>query len=288
MPTHLVRPAIASLCALLAAATAGALAAQQAASPATPVLSRANLDTTCAPCTDFFTFANGGWEKRTTIPAAYSSWGSFNELQDHNETVVHEILDDDAAAVRAQHAKPGTNAWKVGTFYESCMDTTTIDALGTKPIEPELDEIAAIGDTKTLLASLGRLDAQAGLAPFSFFVRPDTKNSSQEIVNAGQGGLGLPERDYYFRTDEKSKALREAYVTHIGTMLELAGEPAPTASAEAQQIMDLETKMAQASMSRVAMRDPNATYHKMPLADMQRLMPISISRRRCTRWAHPQ
>ncbi len=247
-------------------------AAQQTAA-SSHVLDRANLDTTCAPCTDFFTFANGGWEKRTSIPAAYSSWGSFNELQDHNETVVHSILDDDAAAVRAKHAKPGTDTWKVGTLYEACMDTTAIEALGTKPIEPMMQEISSIGDTKALLASLGKLDAQTGVAPFGFFVRPDSKNSSEEIANAGQGGLGLPEREYYFRTDDKSKALRDAYVAHVATMLQLSGESSADASANAQKIMDLETRMAQASMPRVAMRDPNATYHKMTLADMQKLAP---------------
>jgi putative endopeptidase len=263
-------------------ATAAAVAAcvALAASPAAAqhgatshVLDRANLDTTCAPCTDFFTFANGGWEKRTSIPAAYSSWGSFNELQDHNQDVVHQILDDEAAAVRDKKAKPGTNEWKVGTFYDACMDTSAIEALGTKPIEPMMQEVTSIGDTKALLASLGKLDAQTGVAPFGFFVRPDTKNSSEEIANAGQGGLGLPEREYYFRTDDKSKALRDAYVTHVATMLQLSGESAADASSEAQKIMDLETKMAQASMPRVAMRDPNATYHKMSLADMQKLAP---------------
>ena len=263
-------------------ATAAALAAgvALAASPAAAqqgatshVLDRANLDTTCAPCTDFFTFANGGWEKRTSIPAAYSSWGSFNELQDHNQDVVHQILDDEAAAVRDKTAKPGTNEWKVGTFYDACMDTSAIEALGTKPIEPMMQEVTSIGDTKALLASLGKLDAQTGVAPFGFFVRPDTKNSSEEIANAGQGGLGLPEREYYFRTDDKSKALRDAYVTHVATMLQLSGESAADASSDAQKIMDLETKMAQASMPRVAMRDPNATYHKMSLADMQKLAP---------------
>src|SRR6185437_9607070 len=199
------------------------------------VLDRANLDTTCAPCTDFFTFANGGWEKRTSIPAAYSSWGSFNELQDHNQAVVHQILDDDVAAVRAKKVKPGSESWKVGTFYEACMDTTAIEALGTKPIEPEMQEIASISDSKALIARLGTLDARSGVAPFGFFVRPDTKNSSEEIANAGQGGLGLPEREYYFRTDDKSKALRDAYVTHVATMLQLSGESAADASSEAQK-----------------------------------------------------
>jgi len=261
----------AAVAAVWFACGASVASAQQGAT--SHVLDRANLDTTCAPCTDFFTFANGGWEKRTSIPAAYSSWGSFNELQDHNQAVVHQILDDDVAAVRAKKVKPGSESWRVGTFYEACMDTTAIEALGTKPIEPEMQEIASISDSKALIARLGTLDARSGVAPFGFFVRPDTKNSSEEIANAGQGGLGLPEREYYFRTDDKSKALRDAYVQHVGTMLTLSGESESQASADAQKIMDLETKLAQASMPRVAMRDPNATYHKMSLADMQKLAP---------------
>ncbi|HKV51877.1 MAG TPA: M13 family metallopeptidase [Gemmatimonadaceae bacterium] len=272
MTSRFVRMGIAAAAAVWIAAGASPAVAQQSGGTS-HALDRANLDTTCAPCTDFFTFANGGWEKRTEIPAAYSSWGSFNELQDHNQDVVHQILDDQAAAVRDKKAKPGTNEWKVGTFYAACMDTTAIEALGTKPIDPMMREVASIGDTKALLASLGKLDAQTGVAPFGFFVRPDTKNSSEEIANAGQGGLGLPEREYYFRTDDKSKALRDAYVAHVGAMLQLSGESAADASADAQKIMDLETKMAQASMPRVAMRDPNATYHKMSLAEMQKLTP---------------
>lgn len=272
MIPRFVRLTTAAAVAISVACAASLASAQQTEGQSRPI-DRANLDTTCAPCSDFFTYANGGWEKRTTIPAAYSSWGSFNELQDRNTNVVHQILDDESAAVREKKAKPGTNEWKVGTFYAACMDTAAIDALGTKPIDPQLHEIASITNTKSLLASLGALDAQAELAPFGFFVRPDTKNSSEEIANAGQGGLGLPERDYYFRTDDKSKALREAYVAHVATMLELSGERASDASADAQQIMELETKLAQASMTRVAMRDPNATYHKMSLAEMQQLTP---------------
>jgi putative endopeptidase len=259
--------------AILCAVATGAAAQQSAPVPPAPVLDRVNLDTTCAACTDFYTFANGGWMKRTAIPAAYSSWGTFNELADRNEAVVHRILDDAAARVHSGQARPGTNDWKVGTFYESCMDTARIEALGLAPIQPDLDAIAAIRTTADLLKALGPLDARAGLAPFGFSARPDPKHSSQVIANAGQGGLGLPEREYYFRTDPKSTALREAYITHVAAMLRLGGEDAETAAADARKIMALETKLAQASMSRVEMRDPNATYHKMPVADLQRLTP---------------
>ncbi|MBX6333279.1 MAG: M13 family metallopeptidase [Gemmatimonadaceae bacterium] len=265
--------AIAAAC-VIAAATASPAAAQQSGgTPSAPVIDRANFDTTCAACTDFFTYANGGWLKRTTIPAAYSGWGTFNELSDRNEAVVHEILEAAAADVQAKRARPGTNDWKVGTFYASCMDTARIEALGTAPIDPVLREIASIRTTKDLLSKLGRLEVESGLAPFGFFARPDPKSSSVVIANAGQGGLGLPEREYYFRTDPKSVALREAYVAHVGAMLHLAGESADESAADARKIMALETALASASMSRVAMRDPTATYHKMPISELQAMTP---------------
>ncbi len=264
---------------VLAVVCAGAVfaprvSAQQTANGSSaPILDRANMDTTCAACTDFFTFANGGWLKRTPIPAAYSSWGTFNELSDRNEAVVHKILDDAVSNVQAKRARPGTNDWKVGTLYESCMDTTRIEALGVAPIKSDLEVVASINSTRSLLSSLGHVDATSGVAPFRFGAGPDRKNSNEVIANAGQGGLGLPEREYYFRQDPKSAGLREAYVAHVAAMLTLSGESAADAAADAQKIMGLETKMAQASMSRVAMRDPNATYHKMPLADLQKLTP---------------
>src|SRR5690349_4610824 len=188
-------------------------------------LDRSSMDTTCAACSDFFDFANGGWLRTAKIPASKTSLGSFSALTDSNQAVVHRILDDDAAAVRAGSAKPGTNEWKVGTFYESCMDTVAIAARGIEPIRPLLDSITRIGSTADLIRVFGESERRNGLAPFSVGPAADPKNSNETIVSASQGGLGLPDRDYYLRTDARSENLRKEYVAHVAKMLQLVGEP---------------------------------------------------------------
>ena len=238
--------------------------------PATAI-SRANLDTTCAACQNFFEFANGGWLKRATIPPAYTSWGTFNEVSDRNEAIVHQILEGDAVAMSRE--KRGSNAWKVGAFYAACMDSARIESLGAKPIAADLARIARVGDAEDVTEAFGELERTDGIAPFGIGTAPDMKRSSEVIAVAGQGGLGLPERDYYTRTDARSAQLRQAYVEHVQRMLALTGEPTADAAADAQRVMQLETRLAGASMTRVAMRDPNAVYHKMSLADFQKLTP---------------
>jgi putative endopeptidase len=257
---------VAALALFASAATAGA---QTPA--AVRAIDRANLDTTCSACEDFYDYANGGWITRATIPAAYSVWGSFQELSDKNEAVVHGILDSAAAHVAT--ARPGSNAWKVGAFYGSCMDSARVESLGMTPLEPTLDAIAAIGSNAELGNAFGDLDRRADLAPFGVGAGQDPKNSTVVIATHGQGGLGLPDRDYYFRTDEKSKALRERYVEHVARVFQLIGESPGQAKDDAAKVMALETKLAEASMTRVAMRDPNAVYHRMSLAELQQLTP---------------
>jgi putative endopeptidase len=236
-------------------------------------LDRSSMDTTCAACSDFFDFANGGWLRTAKIPASKTSLGSFSALTDSNQAVVHRILGDDAAAVRAGSAKPGTNEWKVGTFYESCMDTVAIAARGIEPLRPTLDSIARIGSTADLIRVFGQSERRNGLAPFFVGPAADPKNSNETIVSASQGGLGLPDRDYYLRSDPRSENLRKEYVAHVAKMLQLVGEPEAQATADADKVMSLETALASASMPRVAMRDPNAVYHKMPMTEFQRMTP---------------
>ena len=250
----------------LAAATADA----QSPAVSRPI-DRSNMDTTCTACQDFYRYANGGWQSRATIPAAYAVWGSFQQLSDKNEAVVHDILDD--AAKRASTAKAGSNLWKIGTFYGACMDSAHVESLGRKPMQPTLDVIAAITSSEQLARSFGDLDVRAGLAPFAIGAGQDPKSSTEVIAHAGQGGLGMPERDYYLRTDEKSKALRDKYAEHVRKTFVLLGESEEQAASDAARVLTLETRLAAASMSRVAMRDPNATYHKMTLAEFQILTP---------------
>jgi putative endopeptidase len=250
----------------LGAATAGAQSATTSRA-----IDRANMDSTCLACQDFYEYANGGWQSRATIPAAYAVWGSFQQLSDKNEAVVRDILED--AAKRAPTAKPKSNLWKIGTFYGTCMDSTRIEALGRTPLQPTLDAIAAITSREQLGDSFGDLDQRAGLAPFGIGTAQDPKSSTDVIAQAGQGGLGMPERDYYLRTDEKSKALRDKYVDHITRTFMLIGENEADAKADAGRVMALETRLAAGSMPRVAMRDPNAVYHKMSLAEFQAIAP---------------
>jgi putative endopeptidase len=179
----------------------------------------------------------------------------------------------DSGAEENAKAASGSNGQKIGDFYASCMDTSAVDAAGAKPIEPDMARIAAVKDVASLQLETSRLQAQGVGAMFRFASRQDAKDSTQVIAAAGQGGLGLPDRDYYLRDDEKSKKLREAYVAHAQKLFELLGDPTDKAAAEAKTIMGIETALAKASMSNVDLRDPNKTYHRMSVEDVQTLAP---------------
>src|SRR6266403_6028579 len=229
----------------------------------------ANLDKTCKPCDDFYQFAMGGWMKSNPIPPEYSSWGSFTQLADKNQQNLRQILEAAAGAKVA----PGSNEQKIGDFYASCMDTAAIDAAGTKPIEPDLARIAAVKSVADLQAVTEYLHRPGIGAFFRFNSTQDAKDSTQVIGAAFQGGLGLPEREYYLKEDDKSKQLRGAYVKHVGKMFELLGDPAGQSAVEAATILKIETALATASMKNTDLRDPDKTYHKMALADLKTLTP---------------
>jgi len=229
----------------------------------------ANLDKTCKPCDDFYQFAMGGWMKGNPIPPEYSVWGSFSQLADKNQKNLREILEAAASAKSAS----GSNEQKIGDFYASCMDTAAIDAAGAKPIEPELTQIAAVQTLADLQAETARLHARGVGVLFRFNSSQDAKDSTQEIGAAFQGGLGLPEREYYLKQDEKSAKLREAYEKHVANMLTLLGDPAGVSGTEAAAVMKIETALATASMKNTDLRDPDKTYHKMKLTELKALTP---------------
>ena len=229
----------------------------------------ANLDKTCKPCDDFYQFAMGGWMKSNPIPPEYSSWGSFSQLADKNQQNLRQILEAAASA----KAAPGSNEQKIGDFYASCMDTAAIDAAGTKPIGPELTRIAAIKNVADLQTVTEHLQSRGVGALFRFNSTQDAKDSTQVIGAAFQGGLGLPEREYYLKEDDKSKQLRDSYVKHVAKMFELLGDPADQSAAEAASILKIETALATASMKNTDLRDPDKTYHKMTVADLKTLTP---------------
>jgi predicted metalloendopeptidase len=230
----------------------------------------ADLDTTCKPCQDFFQFVSGGWIKHNPIQPEYPSWGRFNELQNKNQEVLRQILE---AAAQNKNAAPGSIEQKIGDFYAACMDTNQIEAAGVKPIEPELDRIAAITNIAQLQDEVAHLQSLGTRAFFAFGAEQDDKNSQQVIGGASQGGLGMPDRDYYVKDDDHSKQLRDQYVQHVARMMELAGDSPDQASAEARTVLGIETQMARTSKTRVERRDPAANYHKMDSAQLRGLTP---------------
>jgi putative endopeptidase len=228
-----------------------------------------NLDKTCKPCDDFYQFAMGGWMKANEIPPQYSTWGSFSRLLDKNQQNLQQILET------AENAKatPGSNEQKIGDFYASCMDTAAIDAAGTKPIDAEMASIAAIKNEADLQAEAAKLHKEGVGVLFGFRANQDAKDSTQVVGAAWQGGLGLPEREYYLKQDDKSKQLRDAYVKHVAKMFALLGDSADVAATEATTVLGIETSLANASMKNTDLRDPNKTYHRMKMAELKEMTP---------------
>ncbi|HUL49002.1 MAG TPA: M13 family metallopeptidase [Gemmatimonadales bacterium] len=247
--------------ALLAAATP--VAAQHGAN-------RGYLDTTCAPCRDFYRYANGGWLKTAQIPAAYTSTGAARELYDRNTEALKRVLDRVAAATDT--ARDPTLK-KLGAFYGSCMDSAGTDRAAAKPIADELNRIAAMKTVGDLTRELARLNARQIYAPFYFSAEVDRKQSSRVIGQLYQAGLGLPDRDYYLKTDPASDSLRHFYVAHIARMFGLLGAQPTRALQDAERVMRFETALADSSMTLVAQRDPNAVYHKMTVRELGTLAP---------------
>ena len=228
------------------------------------------LDKNAKACVNFFQFADGGWTAKNPIPPEYPSWGTFNELEERNRRILHQILEKAAADRRAP---AGSNLQKIGDFYASCMDTQKVEAEGAKPLEPEFRRIRAIRNLPGLQAEVARLQSYGVDALFGFGSTQDEKNSNQVIAGAEQGGLGLPDRDYYTKTDEKSQKLRGEYVGHVQKMFELLGDDPSKAASEAKTVMSIETKLAEASMNRTDRRNPDKTYHKMDPAQLKVLTP---------------
>ncbi len=231
----------------------------------------ANLDTSVKPCDDFYQYANGGWLKRSAIPADKARFGSFEELADRNRDTLHAILEETSSRT---DWKKGSLEQKVGDFYASGMDEAAIEKLGSSPLKPWLDRIDALKGTQDLAAVLATFHgARAGGGGFNIGVSQDPKNSAQYITQLSQGGLGLPDRDYYTKEDTKSKELRAKYTSHVARMLVLAGEDPLDARAHADAVMLVETRLAKASMTRVEQRDPQKTYHKMRVSGLAELAP---------------
>ncbi|HEX9160679.1 MAG TPA: M13 family metallopeptidase, partial [Thermoanaerobaculia bacterium] len=220
-------------------------------------------------CTDFNQYANGGWLKKNPIPPAYSNWGVANVLQEHNREMLRSILDMAAKS----KAPAGSVDQKIGDYYTTCMDEPAVEAQDIKPLQPELERIGAIKSADDLQNEIAHLHADGFSPLFVFGSAQDRKNSEEVTAIALQGGLGLPDRDYYLKDDPKSKDIREKYAQYVQKVFELAGDPAETAAQEAKNVIALETKLATASLTRVQRRDPEATYHRMTLEQASQLTP---------------
>jgi putative endopeptidase len=229
-----------------------------------------NIDPSVKPCQDFYQYANGNWIKNNPIPPAYSSWGSFTELAEKNNVVLKEIVEE---AEMNTDAPKGSIAQKIGDFYATGMDSARIESLGAEPIEADLKHIDAVKDMKGVQKELARFHVDGVGGVFGLFASQDQKNSTQVIAQLSQGGLGLPDRDYYLSDDAKLKKTRQEYINHLTAMFKLIGDDAATAEAEAKTVLAFETRLAKASFTRVERRDPDKNYNKMTQAQLAALTP---------------
>ena len=251
-------------CTLLGAVAA--LAAPETA-PRIPRFSIDYMDKAVDPASDFFHYAAGNWIKANPVPADKSRWGAFIELQERNWFLIHRILD----ATAANKDRSDATAQKVGDFFRSAMDTNRLEELGFKPILADLKRIDNLKDPKDLLSLLADFHQHGIRACFAEGVSPDAKNSAVYAFELSQGGLGMPDRDYYL-TEAFAKQ-REAYAAYIAKMFVLLGEQPALAKAHSATVMEIETSLAKASKPRVDLRDPIANYHKFAVADIVRDYP---------------
>src|ERR1700688_2221978 len=244
--------------------------AQQPAAPASkhePALDVTSMDRTVDPCVDFCKYSCGGWMKNNPIPPDQSSWDTYSKMQDENLGRLREILE----TASAPDPKRNAAVQKIGDYYASCVDEKTIESKGAEPLKTDLGQIAKI-DSKAEIADVAAAMIQENVL-FRFDSTQDFRDATQVIAEADQGGLGLPDRDYYVKDDAKSVELRKAYVAHVQKMFELLGDQPGLASEEAQTVMRIETALAKGSMTRVERRDPKNLDHKMTACELEKITP---------------
>ncbi len=226
-----------------------------------------NMDSSASPSQDFYLYANGGWIKNNPIPAEYGSWGIWNEVIDENLKRLRIISEKADSAKAAQ----GTAQQKIGDFWLTAMDSAKIEQQGLSPLQPYLDKINSITDVNSLVATVAELKTIGSSTLFRDYATQDDKKSDVMIYKLSQGGIGLPEREYYFRNDSATVNIRNEYVKYITKILTLSGEDSTKAGASAKNILALETKLAQNSRKLADLRDPYKNYNKMAITDLPKL-----------------
>jgi putative endopeptidase len=264
---------------LLGSCIAGAAFAQTPASaqstqepvlPYTPSLDLASMDKTADPCVNFYQYSCGGWKKNNPIPPDQTSWSVYGKLYQDNLVFLRGILGQASASSGQRDAVTQL----IGDFYAACMDEATVEKQGIVPVQSDLDAIAKLQSAKEIAPIVARLQQNYGRSVlFGAGSTQDPDNSEQVIAEIDQGGLGLPDRDYYTKDDAKSKETQARYLTHVQKIFELTGENAEAAKKDADTVMRLETQLAKASMTRVDRRDPYKLKHKMKLAELEALVP---------------
>ena len=236
--------------------------------PYTPSLDLASMDRKVDPCVDFYEYSCGGWRKLNPIPADQTGWSVYGKLYEDNLNYLRVILEQAAAATTRDAVTQ-----KIGDYYASCMDEAEVDKLGVKPLQSNLSAIASLQSTKQLPALLAALQLEGTSALFNASPTQDPDNSDAVIMDISQGGLGLPDRDYYLQDDAKSKETREEYLRHVQKIFELLGDSPDTAKINAATVMRIETSLAKASLTRVERRDPYKQKNKMSVPDLGKLAP---------------
>jgi putative endopeptidase len=233
----------------------------------TSFLDVSGLDSSINPADDFFEYCNGKWIKNTKIPDDQTGWGSFYNVEEDNLAKTKAVLETAAKS----NASAGSLEQKIGDFYTSGMDTNTIEKRGLEPIKAEMAKIEALKDSKDYINYIANNEYNRGGSFFSFGIGADDKNSNKNVLSFGQAGIGLPDKDYYFKTDADTKKIKDGYTQYIKKLFVLSGTDSIIANKKALDIIALETKIAASHKSPVEMRDPVANYKKFAVADLNKI-----------------